>query len=159
MIGFCGPGNAGYGSHFHAWIEVDEHILDFSVGDWQRLDAIAEQPAQWTVTLPEYWCRPRRELVDPWRPVGVPDLGCAWYGPYGGDAFVKAELVRTMAAEVGPPIAARVAAIMVKVARQRGVALFCDTCPVRIRPIIETGLCPAALRMPRQTPPVAAHGR
>jgi len=139
VIAFCGPGNAGRGTQFHAWLEVGDDILDFSVGEWQRLDARTVAPAQWTATLPEYWCRPRAELVGAWRPVGVPDLGVAWYGPYSGDPHLMAERVRTVAVDVGPQIARAVAAVMVDVARQRGVALFCDTRAVRIRPIIEEG--------------------
>ena len=57
-ITFCGPGNAGRDEGFHAWIEVGDHILDFSVGDWRGLDPVANEiaagltpgePVQWTV--------------------------------------------------------------------------------------------------------------
>src|SRR6476646_1863885 len=34
VIAFCGPGNAGRGTQFHAWLEVGDDILDFSVGEW-----------------------------------------------------------------------------------------------------------------------------
>jgi hypothetical protein len=80
VVAFCGPGNAGYGQLFHAWAEVDDHMLDFSVGDWRRLDGIIPlgrgfAPIQWATTLPEYWCKPRSAVVDPWPGARHPALG------------------------------------------------------------------------------------
>ena len=94
VVAFCGRGNAGFGNGYHAWIEVGDDIIDFSVGDWHRADPVGAErsigldpwePEQWTVMLPSYWCKPRRTLVDPWRPVGTPPLHQAWYGPYNDD--------------------------------------------------------------------------
>lgn len=42
VVAFCGPANAGFGQLFHAWAEVDDYLLDFSVGDWRRLDGTGD---------------------------------------------------------------------------------------------------------------------
>jgi hypothetical protein len=90
VVAFCGPGNAGYGHGFHAWLGVGDDIIDFSVGEWRGLDPVAHEiamgmnpmdPVQWTVTLPNYWRKPRAEVVDPWRSVGTPELGEAGTAP------------------------------------------------------------------------------
>jgi len=153
VVAFCGPGNAGYGPLFHAWAEVDDQLLDFSVGDWRRLDGnISEitlgehiEPIQWAVPLPEYWCKPRSVLVDPWRANGTPALGEAWYGPYNGDVATKAGEIRKVVDEVMPMIADAVEKVVAGAAAQQGIPRPTRSPqPAHVHIIVETANAPTA---------------
>ncbi|MET4034930.1 MULTISPECIES: hypothetical protein [unclassified Bradyrhizobium] len=155
VVAFCGPQNAGYGRGYHAWIEIADDIIDFSVGDWSRADPTdAERslgldpwgPVQWTVTLPSYWCKPRDTLVDPWRPVGTPALGEAWYGPYDDDAMAMYARVREALDHFGPQIADAIDTIQARYAAEHGLQAPTDKVePLGwITPIIESRIKPTA---------------
>ena len=155
VVAFCGPGNAGFGQGFHAWIEVGDDISDFSVGDWRGLDPVAieramgltpGEPVQWTVTLPSYWRKPRRSVVDPWWPVGTPALGQAWYGPYDDDPFPMGERVHRVVDAFGAQIAEAVEKVQARFAEQQGLERPDKDIiqPVNVSPIIETRTAPDA---------------
>jgi hypothetical protein len=147
IVAFCGPGNAGYGNGYHAWIEVADDIIDFSVGDWSRLDPVECEiasgqtpgdPIQWTVTLPNYWCKPRAVLVDAWRPVGTPPLRQAWYGPYNDDPIARHARVRETLDHFGPQIADAIDTIQARFAAHQGLQPPSNKVqPLQITPIIE----------------------
>ena len=143
VVAFCGGGNAGVGPIYHSWLEVDGHILDFSVGDWRGIDwatpvnaaeiegllghrvAQAELelgPIQWALTPPDYWCRPREELTGPWRPTGAPKLGVAWYGPYNDDPMVASKNIRDIAEDIGLQVAEAVENVVAQAAVRQGIA-------------------------------------
>ena len=151
VVAFCGPGNAGYSPLFHVWVEVDDYLLDFSVGDWRRLDGIipeitlgeAIEPIQWAMQLPEYWCKPRSAVVDPWRAHGTPALGEAWYGPYNGDAAVKAGQIREVIDEIMPRLAGAVEKVVAMSAAQLGIPRPPrDIRLARVNVIVETANAP-----------------
>ena len=154
IVAFCGPGNAGYGNLFHSWIELDDHILDFSVGDWRSVAASGTEitfgtqplpPVQWTERLPNYWCRPRTELTGPWRADGTPAPGEAWYGPFNGDPFAMQAMVSELIEDAAPLIAEAVEKVMAKAAAQMGSSRpGRGHGPGRINPIIETGELPTS---------------
>ena len=98
-------------------------------------------PIQWATTLPDYWCRPRLDLVKPWQPIGTPELG-AWHGtvPTTADPLIKAEQIRAVAAEVGPQLAQAVEAAAARAAAQMGTMRPPrEVRPLWISPIIATG--------------------
>jgi hypothetical protein len=154
VVAFCLDGNAGYGNGYHAWIGIGDDILDFSVGDWRSIDPVVHEraagltpwePVQWTVTLPNYWRKSRAAVADPWRPVGTPDLGAAWYGPYDDDPSALLNRIRNLANEYGPRIAEAVEKIQRRFAAQHGLELPDDDVgPVNVWPIIETRTAPDA---------------
>jgi hypothetical protein len=119
VVAFCGPGNAGFslpdGSKvFHTWLGVGDDLVDFSVGDWPRLDTLGGEirvfgapplgPIQWTITPPQYWWRPSIEMMRPWRSVGTPALGEAWYGPYDGDVRQVQDMLQRVREDTLPKI-------------------------------------------------------
>jgi hypothetical protein len=138
---------AGYGDGYHAWIEVGDDIIDFSVGDWHRADPVEAErsigldpmePEQWTVTLPSYWCKPRAVLADPWRPVGTPALGKAWYGPYGDDPLAMHARFRETLDHFGPLIADAIETVQARYAADHGLQPPSDKVQsLQITPIIE----------------------
>ena len=90
----CGPGNAGQmiDGHFigHVWLGLDDELVDFSCADWPDLDPRGEllvagidlPPVQWRAPPPTFvWAT--KGLFD-WQPVGSPDIGELWYGPWRG---------------------------------------------------------------------------
>lgn len=87
VVSFCGPGNmAVIPNLYHAWVEVDGHIIDFSVGDWREdaglmhaATADGHRPINFEIDLPDYVWRPAEELIGPWRPNATPPLGVMWY--------------------------------------------------------------------------------
>lgn len=100
VVAFCSYYNAGAitptGFLGHAWIESDEDLIDFTVGDWQwqikgaiAVGAAAgedrnDRPINWTAPpLPAFFWGSVHDFVNPWRQEGQPDLGTAWYGPLG----------------------------------------------------------------------------
>lgn len=100
VVAFCSYSNTARldesGYLGHAWIEVGDDLVDFTVGDWkpqaQRCvqlgteagEDCADKPITWTAPdLPDFFWRPRNVLKGSWKPSGEPDLGEAWYGPLG----------------------------------------------------------------------------
>ena len=95
VVAFCGPMNKGqiYNNQFagHCWLYHADMIYDPSVGSWRDLDAVKTEMqafghslgvVQWDVTLPSHWFKPVTDLERPWRPIGTPEIGKAWYGPF-----------------------------------------------------------------------------
>jgi hypothetical protein len=140
VIAFCGPGNAGVNlgdalGLYHAWLTVDDHIADFSVGDWPSLSTdealwAMERglpdlgPVQWTIPKPpQYWWRPRSELTGAWRSTRTPALGQVWYGPFNGDPMVAHRRIRDFQIEAGPQIADAVFKVMTKSNAEHGYDL------------------------------------
>jgi hypothetical protein len=135
VIAFCGSGNAGATLNglplFHTWLDVEDDIVDFSVGDWPKLQcpeiftgeaARALGPFQWTIPQPpNYWWRPYAELTRPWRSSGTPALNEAWYGPFNGDAPAMHRIIKKAQAELGQHIADAVETVMSRAAEQLGV--------------------------------------
>ena len=93
-MAFCGPGNAGQmiDGHFigHVWLGLDDELVDFSCADWPDLDPRGEllvagidlPPVRWRAPPPTFvWAT--KGLFD-WQPVGSPDIGELWYGPWRG---------------------------------------------------------------------------
>jgi len=89
-VGFCGAGNrATIPNGYHMWLEVGGDIVDFSCGDWYVQNVVVPEndlltgqfarPIQWDIKPPSYVWRPARELTNPWRPDGEPELGIMWY--------------------------------------------------------------------------------
>jgi hypothetical protein len=128
-LAFAGPDNAGViikgsGGLCHVWLRVGTDIADFSVGDWQNLDARTELdvagsplgPIRWEITPPSYWWRPRQQLADAWRPTGSPDLGEAWYGPFHDDAHEVRKMVAAIHDELKHDIADAVEVVFGKAA-------------------------------------------
>jgi hypothetical protein len=141
VVAFCGRGNAGFsvdghGNSFHAWIGVGGDIADFAVGDWydsaRNHDYSQEEalfprapklgPIQWTIAKPpNYWWRPRAELVKPWRSEGSPELGAAWYGPFNGNAMQMTDRIKQIWIDDGPTIAAAVRTVQNRAAQRMGM--------------------------------------
>jgi hypothetical protein len=135
VVAFCGPGNAGYESAegfkaYHAWVELDDMIADFSVGDWRGINpSVVERimglpdvgAIQWDISLPRHWWRPRSELIGAWQAAGTPALGEAWYGPYDSDAANIMRVVQAVADDVGPQIAQAIERMKVEFGRQHGL--------------------------------------
>jgi hypothetical protein len=123
VIAYCGEMNrggyiGGQRSLFHIWIGVADDVVDFSVGDWREqvrnIDYATQEiqvpgapdlgAIQWTIAEPpDFWWRPRREVIDPWRPVGSPEPGHVWYCPFfvSSDDVVR-DRVRRIYADLRP---------------------------------------------------------
>jgi hypothetical protein len=130
VVAFCGPRNSGItiNGHFlgHYWVQVNDDIVDFSVGDW-RVDTtgstgIADyyppgapklDPIQWTVTaVPDFFWAHRSSFSGPGT---TPELGKAWYTGFVGDALTKREFeFDKMFADITPTLKECRAAICVR---------------------------------------------
>jgi hypothetical protein len=114
VTSLCGPGNLGRvaangGLLGHVRLKQRDHLVDFSVGNWRREaecglttgccaedglpDGTPLPPPEWTAPpLPDYFLESWARLTTPWRPVGRPDIGEAWYGPFSGSPWKGAPL-------------------------------------------------------------------
>jgi hypothetical protein len=73
----------------HCWLEYDDQLVDFSVGDWHEhfdelranLRGESTRPINWTAPPPAFFWSDAAAFKQPWKPTGAPPLGVAWYGP------------------------------------------------------------------------------
>jgi hypothetical protein len=71
----------------HAWNQVGDEIVDFSVGDWDEdVEPVGPEnglgPVEWQIELPQFIWQPAKSLPR-WKSSGVPNMGDIWYGPWG----------------------------------------------------------------------------
>jgi len=71
----------------HAWNQVGDELVDFSVADWNEdVDPVGPSdrlgPPEWHINLPPFIWQPEKSLPR-WRSSGEPNLGHVWYGPWG----------------------------------------------------------------------------
>jgi hypothetical protein len=77
----------------HVWIEMGGEIIDFTSGDWDTIKATDADfyptglgEVVWSAPPPEFIWANAALLKRDWKPIGAPDPGQCWYGPFEGEA-------------------------------------------------------------------------
>jgi hypothetical protein len=125
---FCLPNNLGglYQGCVvgHAWLEVDNQIVDFSLDDWADdaaeiyasttdPDDLALGPVEWLAPVPTYLWQPAAPLKSAWRGTDEPGLGGLWYGGWTGPKPCYANFV-PLVQNAMPLIVDRVTALQLR---------------------------------------------
>jgi hypothetical protein len=98
VCAFHGPNNTGIVDRNgfllgHIWLEMDGEIIDFTSGDWDAITA-ADADIEPTGLGEVVWVRSPPEFVwanktlFKWKPVGAPELGECWYGPFSSEISI-----------------------------------------------------------------------